>query len=178
MLNLQPTLKGAQIGLRPMETRDRVALFAIASDPLLWAQHPDPSRSTPAGFDRFFDEAINSKGCLVIVDSDLNSVIGCTRYHSYEPGLRVTIGYTFLSRIYWGGVVNGEAKRLMLLHAFSDVMEVVFLVAESNLRSRRAVEKLGARLCGAEETRRFGQVHFIYRLTRQEWIHSPDGDLA
>ena len=178
MLDLQPTLAGAKIGLRPIATKDRDALFTIASDPLLWAQHPDASRGTPAGFDRFFDESINSKGCLAIVDSDHNSVIGCTRYHSYEPGLRVTIGYTFLSRTYWGGVANGEAKRLMLSHAFSDVLEVVFLVAEGNLRSRRAVEKLGARLCDAEEAPRFGQIHFIYRLKRQDWIRASFGDLA
>ncbi|MFC5581141.1 GNAT family N-acetyltransferase [Rhodanobacter terrae] len=174
MLDLQPTLAGTNLVLRPMTAEDHGALFAIASDPLLWAQHPDPSRSTLEGFDQFFHAALQSKGCLVAIDSDRKAVIGCTRYHSYVPGLRVIIGYTFLSRSYWGGATNGEMKRLMLQHAFTDVSEVLFLVAEGNARSRRAVEKLGAELAGAEDTPRFGQIHLAYRLTPQAQAQAID----
>jgi RimJ/RimL family protein N-acetyltransferase len=60
-------------------------------------------------------------------------------------------------------------KRLMLGHAFTDVPQVLFTIAERNLRSRRAVEKLGARLAGADDTPRWGQVHVIYRLTPELW---------
>ena len=60
-------------------------------------------------------------------------------------------------------------KRMMLRHAFTDVLEVLFTVAERNLRSRRAVEKLGAELTGAEDAPRWGQVHVIYRLTFEKW---------
>ena len=79
------------------------------------------------------------------------------------------IGYTFLSRSHWGGAANAEMKRLMLQHAFTDVQEVIFSVAEHNLRSRRAVEKLGAELIGAEDGPRWGQIHVIYRLTPRLW---------
>jgi N-acetyltransferase len=98
------------------------------------------------------------------------SVIGCSRYTDYEPGERVAIGSTFLARSHWGGAANAQMKRLMLRHAFTEVSEVRFTVAERNLRSRRAVEKLGAKLDGAEDVPRWGQVHVIYSLTPDLWV--------
>ena len=80
------------------------------------------------------------------------------------------IGYTFLARSHWGGTANAQMKRLMLHHAFTDVPAVLFTVAERNLRSRRAVEKLGAELAGAEDAPRWGQIHVMYRLTPQLWV--------
>jgi N-acetyltransferase len=168
-LDLQPTLTGTHITLRPLAPRDFDELFAAASDPLVWAQHPDPHRGTPEGFPPFFDDALKSKGCLVAFDPARQSVIGWSRYSNYAPGERITIGYTFLARSHWGGAANAEMKRLMLRHAFTDVQEVLFTVAERNLRSRRAVEKLGAELAGADEAPRWGQIHVIYRLTPQLW---------
>ena len=67
------------------------------------------------------------------------SVIGWSRHGNYAPGKSIAIGYTFLARSHWGGSANAEMKRLMLWHAFTDVKEVLFAVAERNLRSRRAV---------------------------------------
>jgi len=169
MLDLQPTLAGTHIMLRPLAAQDFDELLAAASDPLVWAQHPDPSRATKEGFAPVFADALKSKGCLAAIDVAQRQVIGWSRYHSYAPGERITIGYTFLARSHWGGGTNAEMKRLMLRHAFTDVREVLFNVAERNLRSRRAVEKLGAELAGAEDTPRWGQIHVIYRLTPQLW---------
>jgi N-acetyltransferase len=169
MLDLQPTLAGAHITMRPLAAQDFGELFAAASDPLVWAQHPDPSRGTDEGFPPVFEDALKSKGCLVAIDSQRRSVVGWSRYHTYVPGERVTIGHTFLARSHWGGTANAEMKRLMLRHAFTDVLEVRFTVAECNLRSRRAVEKLGAELAGVDDAPRWGQIHVIYRLTPQLW---------
>jgi RimJ/RimL family protein N-acetyltransferase len=181
MLDLQPTLEGTHIILRPLAARDFQAVFDAASDPLVWAQHPDPDRGTREGFPPFFDGALKSKGCLVAIDAALRSVIGWSRYSDYAPGSRITIGYTFLARSHWGGAANAEMKRLMLRHAFTDVQEVLFTVAERNTRSRRAVEKLGAELAGAEEEARWGQIHVRYRLTPDLWArravpgYGPEG---
>jgi RimJ/RimL family protein N-acetyltransferase len=172
MLDLQPTLAGEGLSMRPLAEADFTALLTAAADPLVWAQHPDPSRSTPEGFTPAFKDALQSKGCLVAVDHSRQSPIGWSRYHTYLPGQRVTIGYTFLARSHWGGLTNAEMKRLMLRHAFTEVPEVRFTVAERNLRSRRAVEKLGAELAGAEDIPRWGQIHVIYRLTPQLWARS------
>ena len=169
MFDLQPTLVGECLTLRPLLAEDREALAAVASDPLIWAQHPDPARSTRTGFDRFFDQALESRGTLVAIEATTGQIIGCSRYHGHKPGLEVTIGYTFLARAYWGGRYNGEMKRLMLRHAFHHVEAVKFRIAERNLRSRRAVEKLGALLVGPEDTPQFGQIHVIYRLTEAHW---------
>ncbi len=169
MLDLQPTLMGKRITLRPLAAQDFDGVFAVALDPVIWAQHPDPVRGTPEGFPSFFDGSLRSKGCLVAVDAARRSIIGWSRYSNYTPAERVTIGYTFLARSHWGGTVNAEMKRLMLRHAFTDVREVLFTVAERNFRSRRAVEKLGAQLAGAEESPRWGQIHVIYRLTPELW---------
>jgi RimJ/RimL family protein N-acetyltransferase len=65
MLDLQPTLASTHITLRPLAAQDFDALFAAASDPLVWAQHPDPGRGTREGFPPFFGGALKSKGCLV-----------------------------------------------------------------------------------------------------------------
>jgi RimJ/RimL family protein N-acetyltransferase len=172
MLDLQPTLTGTLIRLRPLAAEDFDELFAAASDPLIWALHPDPSRGTREGFPAFFDGALQSKGCLVAVDVARHSLIGWSRYTHYTPGRSIMIGYTFLARSHWGGAANAQMKRLMLSHAFTDVQEVLFTVAEGNLRSRRAVEKLGAELAGAEDEPRWGQIHVIYRLTPQLWTRS------
>jgi RimJ/RimL family protein N-acetyltransferase len=169
MLDLQPTLIGEHITLRPLTAQDFDELFAVASDPLLWAQHPDPARGTSEGFPAFFDDALKSKGCLVAIDTARALVIGWSRYSNYTPLVSIMIGYTFLARTHWGGAANAEMKRLMLRHAFTDVQEVLFSIAERNLRSRRAVEKLGAKLSGAEDTPRWGQTHVTYRLTPRLW---------
>jgi RimJ/RimL family protein N-acetyltransferase len=169
MLDLQPTLVGTAITLRPLAAGDFDELFAAASDPLVWAQHPDPSRATRAGFPPYFADSLQSKGCLVAIDIGRGAVIGWSRYTRYEPGESISIGYTFLARSHWGGATNSEMKRLMLRHAFTDVREVVFMVAERNERSRRAVAKLGAALVDAEDTARWGQIHLIYRLTPRLW---------
>jgi RimJ/RimL family protein N-acetyltransferase len=170
MLDLQPTLTGSEIILRPLVAHDFQELFGAASDPLIWAQHPDPARGTREGFRLFFEGALRSQACLVAIDTALKSVIGWSRYSNYLPGASISIGYTFLARSHWGGAANAQMKRLMLRHAFTDVPEVLFTVAERNRRSRRAVEKLGAELVGAEDAPRWGQIHVIYRLTPQLWV--------
>lgn len=167
MLDLQPTLTGTPLTLRPLAAQDYDELFAAASDPLIWAQHPDPGRGTREGFAPYFDGALQSKSCLVAIDAA--RLVGWSRYTNYVPGDRVEIGYSFLARSHWGGPANAEMKRLMLRHAFTDARQVLFSVAERNLRSRRAVEKLGAKLVGAQDTPRWGQIHVIYRLTPQLW---------
>lgn len=169
LLDLQPTLTGPHLLLRPLAPEDFDELLAAASDPLLWALHPDPARGTREGFARYFDGALKSKASLVAIDAAPQSVIGCSRYSNYAPGESIAIGYTFLARSHWGGAANAEMKRLMLRHAFTDVQDVQFMVGERNLRSRRAVEKLGAELTGAESEPRWGQLHVIYRLTPQLW---------
>jgi RimJ/RimL family protein N-acetyltransferase len=140
----QPLLKGALLELRPLRADDYDALYAAAADPLIWAQHPVQDRYREEAFSDFFEEQLASGGALVAIDSGTGAVIGMSRYHGYdEERSEIEIGWTFLARSHWGGIYNRELKRLMLRHAFRFVRSVVFIVDPQNLRSQRAVEKIG-----------------------------------
>lgn len=94
-------------------------------------------------------------------------MVGTSRYYGYEAERsEVEIGWTFLARSHWGGEVNGEVKRLMLEHAFASVERVVFFVALDNLRSRRAVEKLGATFVGPRRRTPDSPERAVYELRR------------
>jgi RimJ/RimL family protein N-acetyltransferase len=148
-VNRQPTLRGELLELRPLRAEDFDALYAVASDPLVWEQHPDRHRWREEVFRAYFDEQLASGGGLAVVDRAAGATIGSSRYHDYSAERsEVEVGWTFLGRAYWGGTYNRELKRLMLGHAFESVDRVVFCIAPENIRSQRSVEKLGARRVG------------------------------
>jgi len=154
--DLQPNLKGELIGLQPLKPEDCDDLFAIASDAQIWEQHPESDRYKEGVFRIFFQDAVESGGAFVIMDNDNQQIIGSTRFYGYDPEKsEIEIGWTFLARKYWGGRYNQEMKRLMLAHAFKFVENVVFYVGEKNLRSQKAMEKIGAIKIGME-TRAYG----------------------
>jgi RimJ/RimL family protein N-acetyltransferase len=143
--DLQPTLQGPLVTLRPLSPADHDRLFAVAADPLIWEQHPDKTRFQPAGFQVFFQEALDSGGALLAMESASGQVIGSSRFHGYDEAAdEVEIGWTFLARSHWGGQHNREMKRLMLEHAFRYVDRVMFLIDPANHRSQRAIERIGA----------------------------------
>jgi N-acetyltransferase len=143
--DLQPHLKGELIELRPLTPQDWDDLFAVASDPLIWEQHPESDRYKENVFKVFFREALESGGAFVVIDKKTQEIIGSTRFYGYDPKKsEIEIGWTFLARKYWGGRYNREMKQLMLTHAFKFVENVVFYVGEKNFRSQRAMEKIGA----------------------------------
>ena len=149
--DLQPHLVGDLVELRPLVREDWKLLYAVASDPLIWEQHPASDRYKEGVFRRFFSEALESKGALVILDRKTQQVIGSSRYFGLDrENSEIEIGWTFLSRSHWGGKYNGEVKRLMIDHAFKFVDNVFFLVGPENHRSRRALEKIGATFSGHE----------------------------
>ena len=140
----QPVLKGKLVALEPLHSDHYDDLYAVAADPLIWEQHPVKTRCEETGFHDFFRESLASGGALIAIDAETQRVIGSSRFHGYnEERSEVEIGWTFLARSHWGGVYNGEMKQLMLQHAFRFAKWVVFLVGPENLRSQRAVEKIG-----------------------------------
>jgi RimJ/RimL family protein N-acetyltransferase len=164
--DLQPALTGRLVELRPLREEDFDALFAVASDPLIWAQHPEPDRCTEPVFREFFRGGMASGGAFLARDRADGRVIGSSRYAGYdEVRSEIEIGWTFLARSHWGGAFNGEIKQLMLDHAFRFVRRVVFRVGPANLRSRRALERIGAVYVGLEPDPKGGQVA-ISEITR------------
>ncbi len=168
MLDLKPILRGDLVVLRPVRDDDEGALYAVASDPEIWAQHPHRNRHEVAVFREFFESALASGGAFVVHDAKDDRVIGSTRFAHYDPVRRqVEIGWTFLARSHWGGRYNGEMKALLLDHAFGAVDRVVFLVGEHNVRSRRAVERIGA-VCVTERDPQ-DPLHVVYEMTATRW---------
>lgn len=152
--NLQPELSGQLLNLRPLASSDFENLYSVSSDPLVWQQHPENNRYKRDIFERFFKAAIESQGALIASDAKTNEVIGSSRFTGLDlANNRIEVGYTFLARKCWGKGFNREMKKLMLSHVFQYVNQVHFYIGEDNLRSRKAIEKIGAR--------------FIERLERQ-----------
>jgi N-acetyltransferase len=142
--DLQPFLKGELLELRPLRAADFDELYAVAADPLIWEQHPSSDRYKEEVFREFFREAMESGGALLALDSSDGRVFGSSRFHGYhEERSEIEIGWSFLARSRWGGIYNWEMKRLMLRHAFKFVRSAVFLIGPLNLRSQRAMEKIG-----------------------------------
>jgi RimJ/RimL family protein N-acetyltransferase len=141
----QPTLIGGLLRVQPLRETDFPELYAVAADPAIWEQHPARDRHERQVFEPYLRSLLSSREALVAIDRATGAVIGMSRFHGYSPARsEVEIGWTFLARSHWGGTYNGELKRLMLGHAFRTVTTVIFLVSPENVRSRRAVEKLGA----------------------------------
>ena len=175
VFDLQPTLVGSLITLRPLREEDFSDLFAVASDPLIWEQHPNWDRYKEDVFREFFRVAMESGGALVAIDNAEDRIIGSSRYYGYDPELsEVEIGWTFLARKYWGGVYNGEMKQLMLGHAFRFVNRVVFMIGDTNVRSQRAVEKIGGVRAGTRANEA-GLDRVVYQLTSEKFRTRSSG---
>ena len=165
----QPTLRGDLVHLRPLRDDDLDALHAAAADPLVWAQHSEKDRHERPVFERFFAGAMASGGALAVLDAATGRIIGSSRYYDWNPVERsVVIGYTFLERAAWGGRINGELKRLMLDHAFRHAAIVYFHVSPGNIRSQRALQRIGAGFDHAQDVPVGGVMspRLIYRLDR------------
>jgi RimJ/RimL family protein N-acetyltransferase len=141
--DLQPELVGERVRTRGLREDDFDALHAAASDPLIWEQHP-ADRHELDEFTKFFRKRLASGGALIVLDPATDEVIGSSSYYDLDPEHdEVAMGWTFLVRSRWDGATNAELKRLMLDHAFRYVESVLFWVDPTNIRSQRAMAKIG-----------------------------------
>ena len=145
VLNLQPEiLENDLIKIIPLQEEHFEELYHVASDPLIWEQNPAKDRHTKEGFSTFFDIII-TKASFLILDKQTNEIMGTTSFYDYDAEKSsVGIGYTFITRKYWGGPYNKSNKKLMMDYAFQHVDSVLFHVGAENYRSQKAVSKLGA----------------------------------
>ncbi len=177
-MNRQPVLEGELLLLRPLQSDDWDALYGVASDPLIWEIHPANDRWQEPVFRAYFADALEKCGALAVIDKSSGAIIGSSRFQNHDAaqGGSVEIGWTFLARSHWGGGYNREMKRLMLAHALGFVERAHFMVGESNLRSRRAMEKNGGVLTDHREMRqRAGGAnpHVRYEITRESFARGP-----
>jgi RimJ/RimL family protein N-acetyltransferase len=163
---LQPNLEGKLLSLRPLRPEDFHELYAVASDPLIWEQHPNSDRYQEEVFKEFFREALESGGALIAIDAKDARVVGSSRFHGYDPEKsEIEIGWSFLARSHWGGKYNGEMKQLMLRHAFQFVNSVNFIIGARNLRSQKAIEKIGGIRVGSRVDKN-GRDNSVYQIAK------------
>lgn len=171
--DLQPILKGELLSLRPLRPGDFPDLYAVASDPLIWELHPVKDRYKEDVFKEFFREALESGGALIATDAKDGQVVGSSRFHGYdEEKSEIEIGWTFLARSHWGGIYNRKMKELMLQHAFKFVDRVIFIVGPQNLRSQRAMEKIGGVRAGSRPDGA-GRDNLVYEIKRSSALVPP-----
>lgn len=175
--DLQPTLVGPTLSMRPMAPADWGALFAVAADREIWAVHPAHDRWQEPVFRRFFEEGLASGGSMVAVDNASGTIIGHSRFdrERAEAG-EIEIGWSFLARAFWGGAANREMKRLMVAHSLKSFDRVIFLVGDTNFRSRRAMEKIGGMLTLREHHGEMAGrpvIHVIYTIDRIGFAAGP-----
>lgn len=165
-----PILFGSSIYLRPLIAEDFEPLYAAASDPKIWEQHPEPTRYQRDVFEQsFFKGALASGSAFVVVDKTNERIIGSSRFYEWDKNkAEVAIGFTFLACDYWGGVTNAEMKQLMLQHAFQWARAVWLHIGVDNWRSRRAAEKIGAQFSHEERKDINGRVRdtAFYKIVR------------
>ncbi|MBX9783941.1 MAG: GNAT family N-acetyltransferase [Chitinophagaceae bacterium] len=145
IVHFQPILQNNLILMQPLTESDFEALFKVASDPLIWEQHPNKNRYQREVFQNYFEGALQSKGAMLILDKATGEVAGCSRFYDYhESDASVFIGYTFFGRKFWGKQYNPASKQLMLDYAFQLVNTVKFHIGAKNIRSQIAIERVGA----------------------------------
>jgi RimJ/RimL family protein N-acetyltransferase len=169
-MDLQPTLEGELVTIRPTVREDWDDMFAVASDPLIWEVHPARDRWQEPVFRKYFEDALASGGGVTILDKASGRIIGASRYAFPDQSRdEVEVGWTFIARKYWGGTYNREIKRLMLDHIHRFVQGAVFVIGQDNVRSRRAMEKIGGVLQEGRIERGDGSTHpdHVYYVIRR-----------
>lgn len=157
-MNIQATLENENVKLVPLNPNDFEELFSVASDPKIWEQHPNKNRYQREVFEKFFQGAIESKGAFKILDKNTGEIAGSTRFYDYnQDDNSIFIGYTFYATKFWGSKLNPQVKKLMLDYIFQFVDKVNFHVGKDNIRSQKAMEKLGAKKVDEVNVAYFGE---------------------
>lgn len=172
--SIQKPLENTQFKLIPLQEEDFESVYEVASNPKIWEQHPNKDRYQKEVFKNFFQGAMESKGAFKIIDKETNEVLGSTRFYGYnEEDNNISIGYTFYGTNSWGKGINQQIKTLMLNYIFQFVDKVHFHVGKVNIRSQKAMEKLGGIKTDEVVMAYYGEedaVNIIYEIKKENWI--------
>jgi RimJ/RimL family protein N-acetyltransferase len=145
-------LKGSHVYLQFLTEGHREVLRPLAKDDRLWEFTKTLllTETYDQQFDTYFNEALSlaAKGdqAFVIVTTSDDRVIGMTRAYDLDRRVKkITIGHTWYLPEVWGLAHNKECKLLLLKYIFDELglERVDFKVAGQNIRSQKAVEKIG-----------------------------------
>mgnify|MGYP001256967969 CR=1 FL=1 len=163
-------LENEIVKLRQTKKDDFDKLFKLGGKKEIWEQHSDKDRYKKSIFLKYFNQGLkNEFGSLTIISKNDGKIAGWTRLYDFdEKKPTVKIGFTFLGKCYWGSNINYNSKKLILNHLFSFLDLVCFDIFEENIRSQKAVKKLG----GLYNEKRENKHHYI--LDKKSWINHKD----
>ncbi len=171
--SIQPNLEDESLQLIPLQESDFERLYEVAFDPEVWSMHPNKERYKREVFANFFKGALDSKGAFLVVEKSSQEVLGSTRFYDYnENDQSILIGYTFYGTKSWGKTVNARVKKMMLDYIFQFVSKVLFHVGKDNIRSVKAMAKLGAENIGEQEVAYYGEdskTNTVFRIKKEDW---------
>ncbi|OUJ70014.1 GNAT family N-acetyltransferase [Hymenobacter crusticola] len=171
--SIQPTLETATAYVLPLQTADFEALYAVAADPAIWAQHPNKNRWQQPVFATFFEGALQSRGAFRLVDKATGATLGSTRIYGYNPADNsILIGYTFYGTATWGTGLNQAVKTCLLDYLFAFVDTVRFHIGVDNIRSQVAIQRLGANIVGEQPVAYYGEpplLNKVFEVTKAAW---------
>jgi RimJ/RimL family protein N-acetyltransferase len=156
-------------------------LVIVASNKNIW-EHYIFDGSDPLKISRELEKALTAKENgiqfpFVIINKQTNKIIGSTRFLDIQSEhKKLEIGWTWLAPEYWSSEINPECKLLLLTHCFENLnaVRVQFKTDENNIRSRKAIEKIGGKLEGImrnDMIRENGTLRnsALYSILANEW---------
>ena len=146
------TLEGQHVRLEPLSLEHLDALWAVADDPELWKFTTVNIRNREE-MRAYIEEALQLSAAGTVIafatrDKKSDAIVGSTRLADIQSHHRtMEIGWTWIARSHQRTAVNTEAKYLMLRHAFEkmDARRVMLKTDETNVRSRAAIARIGAK---------------------------------
>ena len=153
---LQPTtLRSSLVTLTPLDHCHREALIEAVQDGdlfMLWyTAVPAPESMGLLIERRLSEQAVGVAFPFAVIDNATGSAVGMTNYLNVDAvNRRMEIGGTWYRRSVQRTSFNTQAKLLLLEHAFETLncIAVEFRTHFFNHQSRRAIERLGAKLDG------------------------------
>ena len=174
-------LQGKLVRLEPLSQKHFDELISASQDVRIWTYLSHDGLNAQ-DVPLYLDEALlkKEKGLqypFTIINSLTNKIIGTTRFWKIsEANKKLEIGWTWLHPDYWGGGYNQETKYLLLDFCFEklNTFKVGLVASEDNLRSRAAIEKIGAKLDGVLRKERIcsdgvSRGFAYYSITDDEW---------
>ena len=158
-------LENEIVKLRQTKKEDFDKLFKLGGKKEIWEQHSNKDRYKKSVFLKYFNQGIKNKfGSLTIISKDDGKIVGWTRLYDFDETVpTIKIGYTFLGKSYWGLDINYNSKKLILNYLFGFLDLVCFDIFEKNIRSQKAVQKLG----GVFNEKKKDKHHYI--LNKKSW---------
>ncbi len=177
--NQHTTLTGERVRLEPLTPDHAKGLFEAGADPEIWTwlslRQPRDLAEAEAMVDGIL--ADTARRAWAQIDVRTGEVAGTTSFYGIDAPHRIlSVGYTWIGKPWHRTGLNRESKLLLLRHAFDDLgaNRVAWETDIRNLRSQKAIERLGARREGvlrAHRVRPDGTVRdtVVYSLTGPEW---------